>query len=89
MSRVLRCLACARRIRERHPHLGVVDLETGSEWTYHARARCMEVASRETVARLERGRLYILRHYHTCSDERAGFECRGGCFSGLDLPEAS
>jgi hypothetical protein len=82
MSRTLRCVACARRIRERHPHLSVVDLETGSEWTYHARPRCMERASQETAARLVWGRLYILRHYHTCADESAGFDCSGGCFSG-------
>lgn len=89
MSRALRCAACTRRIRPNHPHLGVVDLATGSEWTYHARAKCQLKAGQETAARLERGRVYIMRHYHTCGDEASGFDCRGGCFSGLDLPEAS
>ena len=82
MSRVIRCMACARRIRPNHPHLGVVDLTTGSDWTYHARPRCMEAATRETAARLERGRVYVLRHYHTCGDEAACFDCSGGCFTG-------
>ncbi len=82
MSRVIRCLACARRIRDNHPHVGVVDLTTGSEWPYHARPRCMERASQETAVRLERGSVYILRHYHTCGDEAAGFSCSGGCFAG-------
>jgi hypothetical protein len=82
MSRVLRCLACAKRIRERHPHVGVVDLETGSEWTYHARPRCMERAAKETLRRMERGRVYVLRHYHVCGDEVPGTDCSGGCFTG-------
>jgi hypothetical protein len=89
MSRTLRCVACARRIRPNHPHLGVVDLETGSEWTYHARPRCQLRAGQETAARLQRGKVYGMRYFHTCGDETAGFSCRGGCFSGLDLPEAS
>jgi len=89
MSRVLRCLACARRIRERHPHLGVVDLETGSEWTYHARPRCQLRAGQEKAARLARGKVYVMRFYHACNDEVPGADCSGGCFSGLDLPEAS
>ncbi len=84
MSRTLRCAACARRIRERHPHVGILDLETGSEWTYHGRPRCMERASQETAARLERGKVYAARHYHssTCGDEAPGADCSGGCFSG-------
>lgn len=72
MSRVLRCVACTRRIRDHHPHIGVVDLETGSEWTYHARPRCQERAAQETAARLERGKVYMLNHYHVCDDETAG-----------------
>ncbi len=82
VSRILRCLVCARRIRENPPHVGVVDLETGSEWTYHALPYCMERASQETAARLERGKLYVMHHYHTCGDETAGFDCSGGCFTG-------
>jgi len=89
MSRTLRCVACAKRIRPIHPHLGVVDLTSGTEWAYHARPRCQLRAGQETAARLERGRVYVLRYFHTCGDETAGFHCRGGCFSGLDLPEAS
>ncbi len=82
MSRTLRCVACARRIRPNHPHLGVVDLETGSEWTYHARPNCQLKAGQETAARLERGKVYVMRRYHVCGDETAGFDCSGGCFSG-------
>lgn len=88
MSRIIRCLACAKRIRPAHAHVGVVDLETGAEWSYHARPRCMERASQETAARLVRGKVYVLRHYHVCDDETAGFACRGGCFSEAPLGAA-
>ncbi len=88
-TRTIRCVACARRIRPNHPHIGVEDCETGAEWTYHARPKCQQRATEETAARLAPGRVYVVHHYHTCGDEGAGFECRGGCFSGLDLPEAS
>ncbi len=82
MKRTLRCVACARRIRPNHPHLGVVDLETGSEWAYHARPTCQLRAGQETAARLERGKVYVMRHYHVCGDEAPGADCSGGCFSG-------
>ena len=80
-GRAIRCVACARRIRPTHPHVGVVDLDTGTEWTYHA--RCMERAAEETMRRMERGKVYVVRHYHTCGDEAAGFNCSGGCFTGV------
>ncbi len=85
VSRVLRCVACARRIRDSHPYIGVEDLTTGSEFTYHTRPECMERAGQETAARLERGKVYVLHHYHSsaCSDERPGPDCSGGCFSGV------
>jgi hypothetical protein len=88
MSRVLRCAACTKRIKPHHPHIGVEDLQTGREFSYHARAGCQERAAQETAARLERGRVYILHHYHssTCPDERPGWGCRGGCF---DTPMAA
>lgn len=82
---VIRCAACTKRIRSHHPHIGVIDLETGGEISYHA--RCQEHAAAETAARLERGTVYILRHYHAahCPDDRPGFGCSGGCF---DTPVA-
>ena len=81
-KRILRCAACARRIRAHHPHLGVIDLETGGEASYHAKGSCREQAARETLARIERGKVYILRHYHAahCPDAHPGFGCSGGCF---------
>jgi hypothetical protein len=82
MSRTIRCVACARRVRENHPHLGVVDLETGSEWTYHARPKCQLRARQETATRIRQGKVYVMRHYHVCGDEAPGADCSGGCFSG-------
>ncbi len=82
MSRTLRCVACARRIRPNHPHLGVVDLTTGSEWTYHARPKCQLRAGQEPAARIRQGKVYVMRHYHVCGDEAPGADCSGGCFSG-------
>jgi hypothetical protein len=82
MTRVLRCSACARRIRAHHPHIGLLNLQTGEELaSYHA--RCQERAARDFAAMVERGKAYILRHYHgaACPDEAPGFGCAGGCFS--------
>jgi hypothetical protein len=82
MSRpkVIRCAACARRIRPAHPHIGVEDLATGEEFSYHA--RCQERCAEETAARMERGKVYVLHHYHSalCPDESPGLGCSGGCF---------
>ncbi len=80
MTRILRCAACHRRIKSHHPHLGVIDLETGAEIPYHA--RCQERAAAEIVAGIERGRATLLRHYHSsaCPDEHPGFGRSGGCF---------
>ena len=90
MSRIIRCVACARRIRANHPHIGVLDYQTGVEFTYHARPKCQERALQETVTRLERGKVHVLRYHHVCHDEGPGFDCSGGCFDGFpDLPEAS
>jgi len=44
MSSVLRCVACTKRIKPHHPHIGVEDLETGQEFSYHAREECQERA---------------------------------------------
>ncbi len=87
-SRAIRCAACARRIRPHHPHIGIEDLETGQEITYHARTGCQEIAARETVARLERGKVYVMHHYHAahCPDERPDFGCAGGCFDTSSAP---
>lgn len=90
MSRVLRCAACTKRIKPRHPHIGLIDPEAGGgELSYHA--RCQEGAALETAGRLERGKVYILRQYHgsACPDEHPGFGCSGGCFDGFALTVAN
>ena len=81
-AKLLRCAACTRRIRAHHPHLGVIDLQTGREFSYHAKRSCQKRCAEETAARMEAGRVYVLRHYHSsaCPDEAPGFGCRGGCF---------
>ncbi len=80
MSRVLRCAACTKRIKVHHPHIGVEDLEAGREFYYHA--RCREALVRETASRLERGKVYVLHHYHSsrCPDKAPSWGCSGGCF---------
>ena len=82
MSRILRCAACTKRIKPHHPHIGVEDLETGQEFSYHAREDCQERAALETAARLERGKVYAMHHYHSsrCPDKVPGWGCTGGCF---------
>jgi len=87
MSRILRCAACARRIKPHHPHIGLIDHESGREISYHAHPSCQKRGAEEMASLLERGRVYILRHYHasTCPDEVPGWGCTGGCF---DTPVA-
>ena len=80
----LRCFSCAKRIRSHHPHIGLLDLQTGEERaSYHARGGCKERAAREPATRIQRGKAYILRHYHSaaCPDQVPGWDCRGGSFS--------
>ncbi len=86
-QKVIRCAACAGRIRPQHPHIGVEDLETGVEFSYHARFECQKRCAEETVKRLEAGKVFAAHHYHssTCRDEAPGFGCSGGCF---DTPMA-
>jgi len=81
-SRPIRCAACSRRIREHHPHLSLIELETGREIPYHAKRSCQESAAKDFAAMMERGKIYILRHHHSaaCPDEAPGPGCRGGCF---------
>jgi hypothetical protein len=85
MTRSLRCASCAKRIRSYHPHIGLIDLESGREIPYHA--RCQPSAAQDFAAMAERGKVYIFRHHHAahCPDERPGFGCAGGCF---DTPVA-
>jgi hypothetical protein len=82
--RSLRCGACARRIKPHHPHVGLIDYESGREISYHARPNCQKRGAEEMASLLagSAGRVYILRHYHSaaCPDERPGFGCAGGCF---------
>ena len=87
MTRILRCAACAGRIRPQAAHIGVEDLETGKEFSYHARSGCQKRCAEETATRLEAGRVYVMHHYHSarCPDEAPGFGCAGGCF---DTPVA-
>jgi hypothetical protein len=84
MSRILRCTACTRRIKPHHPHIGVEDLETGEEFSYHSRPGCQEQGALETVSRLGEasGKVYVMHHYHSsaCPDKVPGFGCAGGCF---------
>ena len=80
MTRALRCAACTKRIRGAQPYIGLIDYESGKEITYHAHPKCQKRGAEEMAALLERGRTYILRHYHVCGDETGGFGCSGGCF---------
>jgi hypothetical protein len=86
-QRVIRCAACAGRIRPQHPSIGVEDLETGVEFSYHARPDCQIRCAEETATRLVAGKVYAAHHYHasTCPDAASGFDCSGGCF---DTPMA-
>jgi hypothetical protein len=81
-GRVTRCAACSRRIKPHHAHIGLIDHEGGREISYHAQADCQQRGMQEMASLLERGRVYILRHYHSssCPDGDPGFGCRGGCF---------
>jgi len=90
-QKVIRCAACAARIKPQHPHIGVEDLETGVEFSYHARPGCQIRAAEETFTRLEAGKVYAMHHYHssTCSDEAPGFGCAGGCFDSPELSEVA
>ena len=90
MTRILRCAACTRRIRGSHAHVGLSDVQSGREICYHAHPSCQRRGAEEMASLLERGRVYILRHYHVCGDEQSGFDCSGGCFSGASEagPEA-
>lgn len=86
MSRsALRCAACTRRIKPHHPHIGLIDVETRAEISYHA--RCQQRAAEDFAAMAERGKVYVLRYYHSaaCPNERPNFGCAGGCF---DTPMA-
>jgi hypothetical protein len=81
--RILRCAACTKGIKPHHPHIGVEDLTTGEEYSYHARPGCQEHVLEETAVRLERGKVYVMHHYHSsaCPDKAPGFGCTGGCFA--------
>jgi hypothetical protein len=91
MSRVLRCAACTRRIKPHHAHVGLIDYESGREISYHAHPGCQRRGAEEMASLLERGRVYILRHYHspTCPDKAPGFGCAGGCFSETPMAVAN
>jgi hypothetical protein len=90
MTRILRCAACTKRIKPHHPHVGLIDLgaSPGREICYHARPECHERGAAQIAAMMERGKAYVLRHYHSsnCPDERPGWDCAAGCFS--EAPEA-
>ncbi len=45
-SKAIRCVACAGRVKPQHPHIGVEDLATGVEFSYHARGGCELMAAR-------------------------------------------
>ena len=81
-GRVIRCVACSKRIKPHHAHIGLIDHESGREISYHAHPSCQRRGAEEMASLLERGRVYVLRHYHasTCPDEAPGWGCTGGCF---------
>jgi hypothetical protein len=87
VSRIIRCAVCSGRIRPHAPRIGLIDLESGHEISYHARPRCRRRGMREMAALMERGKAYVLRHHHgaACPDKAPGFGCSGGCF---DAPVA-
>jgi hypothetical protein len=94
MTRILRCAACTRRIKPHHAHIGLIDLESGREISYHASSAnpdCQKRGAEEMASLLERGRVYILRHYHSsrCPDEVPGWGCRGGCFDAPSFAEVA
>jgi hypothetical protein len=83
----LRCSSCAKRIRSHHPHVGLIDRESGAEISYHAHPTCQRRGMQEMASLLKRGKVYVLRYHHgsACPDEAPGFGCAGGCF---DTPVA-
>ena len=78
----IRCAACTKRIKPHHAHIGLIDHESGREISYHAHPSCQRRGVEEMASLLERGRVYILRHYHSslCPDPLPGWGCSGGCF---------
>jgi hypothetical protein len=81
-GRVIRCAACTKRIKPHHAHIGLIDYESGREISYHAHPDCQKRGAEDMASLLQRGRMYILRHYHSsrCPDEVPGWGCAGGCF---------
>jgi hypothetical protein len=75
------CLACARRIRDDQPYIGIEDTRTGREMRYHGLADCQMVAAGQFGRMMEGGAVYVIHHYHICGDEENGLDCAGGCFS--------
>ena len=84
-KKAIRCAACTKRIKAHHPHIGLIDLDTGAEISYHAKRSCQERAAEDFAAMMGRGKVYVMRHYHSsaCPDEAPGFGCSGGCFDAL------
>jgi len=84
VTRILRCAACTRRIKPTHAHVGLIDLKAppGREISYHARPDCQQRGGEEMASHMQRGRVYVLRHYHasTCPDRAPSWGCSGGCF---------
>ncbi len=89
MSRILRCAGCVERIKSHHPHIGVIDFDTGAEIPYHA--RCRERAALETALRLEAGKVCVMHHCHSsaCLDAHPGFGCAGGYFDAVAVEGAN
>jgi hypothetical protein len=84
-GRVIHCAACTRRIKPHHAHIGLIDQESGRETSYHAYPSCRQWGAEEMASLIERGQVYILRHYHSsrCPDKAPGWGCTGGCFDAL------
>ncbi len=84
-KRVLRCLACGRRIKENHPYVGVENLDNGTELHYQALPSCQMTGGQQVASKIEKGGVYVAHHYHVCDDEAPGLDCSGECFSGAPV----
>ena len=53
MTRVLRCAACARRIRGAQAHVDLIDVDSGREISYHAHPSCQRRGAEEMASLLD------------------------------------
>jgi len=60
---MIKCSHCRKRIRENHPHVGLV-IGTGKELTYHARGDCSKHVFEAVIEALGKGGVFDMRHYY-------------------------